>query len=574
MNRNGTTSHLTEAFLAINSINDGIITVDNQSRITYINRAGEVLTGWTYENAMYRNSDEVFVIVNAVTRETEWSPLKASMQDDERYSLLPNSVLIRKDGSEVAVEDSISPIHDENGKVMGAAIIFRDVSLSRLMLMNALHRSNHDALTALPNRSLLQDRIQQALISIQHRQHLVAVLFIDIDGFKEVNDTGGHSSGDLVLQEIASRMKACIQASDTLCRAGGDEFILLVPDVGESHNVKLIADKLLGCTADPFHIDNGTYAVTLSIGIAICDQPSMDSATLIEHADTAMYLAKQSGGDRAFHYTSSMNEQHQQRASIEDELFLAVERKEFVLHYQPQVDVLTREIVGVEALLRWQTVDQGLLAPLDFIPVAERSGLIVPIGQWVLREALRQQRVWRESGLPTLLMSINVSSVEISHKDYIVTLDKILKEESHVPGTLMFELTETVLLQAERETDVLSLLPQRGILLAIDDFGVGYSNLIYLRRFPVDVIKIDRYFVEHSMKRDEDSSLVKAIVDLGKSLNKVVIAEGVETEEQLLFLASIDCDQVQGFLFGKPDSANTLRRSHRLAPELHRTMRT
>jgi diguanylate cyclase (GGDEF)-like protein/PAS domain S-box-containing protein len=557
-NRQKELSRSEGAFLAINSVSDGIITVDNQSVVTFLNKAAETLTGWKHDDAIHKPSDEVFVVVNGVTREADWHPLRAAMEDDERYSLLPNSILIRKDGSEIAVEDSISPIHDESGSVVGAAIIFRDVSLSRLMLMKALYRSNHDPLTTLPNRSLLLDRVQQALLSIQHRQHMIAILYIDVDGFKAVNDAGGHACGDLVLQNISKRMAQCTRASDTLCRVGGDEFILLLTDVGGLTNANRIADKLLEAMRPPFQVGAKAYSVTLSIGIAICDAPFMDSSNLIENADAAMYRAKQSGGNRTLTFDGSMSLQHRKRVSVEDELCRALENKEFVLYYQPQLDLRTRKIVGVEALLRWKTTDVDLRSPLDFIPVAERSGLIIPLGQWVLKEALKQQKQWRVAGYPACLMSVNVSSIEIQDKDYIKNLDIILNEGEYVRGSLMFELTETVLLQAERETEVLSILPQRGILLAIDDFGVGYSNLIYLRRFAVDCIKIDRYFIEHAATREQDAVLVKAIMGLGRSLDKVVIAEGVETEEQLAFLEAIGCDQVQGYFIGRPVAAEAL----------------
>jgi EAL domain-containing protein (putative c-di-GMP-specific phosphodiesterase class I) len=284
----------------------------------------------------------------------------------------------------------------------------------------------------------------------------------------------------------------------------------------------------------------------------------MEGADLIDNADAAIYRAKEAGGNQAIRHTLDESLHLRKRASLEDELFSALERKEFLLHYQPQVDLLSRKIVGVEALLRWLTPGPGLIDPLSFIPAAERSGLIIPIGQWVLREALKQQRIWREEGSPDLLMSVNVSSVEIQHPEYIQTLERILEEQRFVPGSLMLELTETVLLQAERETDVLSLFPQRGILLAIDDFGVGYSNLAYLRQFATDFIKVDRCFIEHLAIREQDKLLVKTIVGLGKSLGKHLIAEGVETQEQVDFLISINCDQAEGYFFSRPLSSEAL----------------
>jgi diguanylate cyclase (GGDEF)-like protein/PAS domain S-box-containing protein len=540
------------ALRAITSISDGVITVDLNKQVTFINHAAELLTGWRYEEAVGRPGDEIFKLRNSVTRESEWNPINPAMEDDERYSVLPNTVLVRRDGVEIPIEDSTSPIHDEAGHVSGAAIIFRDMTVARLMLMKALHRAHHDPLTALPNRSLLEEHLKQALAALDDRQTTVAVLFIDLDGFKEVNDVFGHAAGDHVLKAIARRMLDCTRRSDTICRIGGDEFVILMPDVSDSAGVVRVADKLLDSIRTPIPFDEVVLQVSVSIGIASSDKPKARDASLIEDADSAMYHAKQAGGNRAEWFLTSMSTRNPKRRFLEHEFHRALQNKEFVLHYQPQIDLLTGRIVGAEALLRWNSPTHGFLLPPSFIPEAEQNGLIVPIGQVVLREAVRQYNEWRSYGLPSLTMSVNVSSVELHQDAHLRSVELILLEESYVHNSVMLELTESVLLQTEKEKGVVDHLKKRGLLIGIDDFGVGYANLDYLRRFPTDAIKIDRSFVANITTSNQDVALMKAIVSMARSFDQTLIAEGVETKEQRDLLVALGCDQAQGFFFSPP----------------------
>ena len=564
-------AHLASAFQAITSLSDGILSVDEENRVTYLNPAGELLTGWSLQQALGKNAGEVLKVVNALTRQVIWHPIQAVMQDDDRYGMLPNSVLLRRDGFEVPIEDSVSPIHDEYEKVVGAVVCFRDVGLSRLMLMKAIHRANHDVLTTLPNRAYLDIRISQALTMLQNA-HVLGILFIDVDRFKSINDIHGHATGDYVLQVVAKRIADCLRTSDTVCRAGGDEFIVLLPEVATSEAVGRIAEKVLQCAQAPMVVEGNLIHITLSMGIAVSQvSDGSDAASLVEHADQAMYAAKRSGGSQAHWFSPSMVQLPLDRTRREDQLSLAVEEQRFLLHYQPQIDLRTGKILGVEALVRWDSKESGLLYPQSFLPALERLGLIVEVGQFVLREALRQLNVWRGQGFRHLVMAVNVSSVELYQKGYFRALDKILHDEGYAPGSLMLELTESVLLQFEHDVESLEELKRRGIQLGMDDFGTGYSSLNYLRRFPVDILKIDRNFVANIATNEQDAALVKAILHMAKNMKKIVIAEGIETDEQATMLREFGCEQAQGFLFNKPltaEAMSCLLRKERILPTM------
>jgi diguanylate cyclase (GGDEF)-like protein len=429
------------------------------------------------------------------------------------------------------------------------------------MLLKAMHRAHHDSLTNLPNRTLVEDRITQALSSMQHRPHGMAVLFVDLDRFKSVNDFFGHAAGDSVLRTIAKRMTVALRASDTVCRLGGDEFVIFLPEVRDIENVRLLAEKILEAVRLPVVLDTNTFHVTASIGMVVREDARSTVHEILRDADAAMYRVKAEGGNKALFFQHEMDIHTPRQRNLEHALCRAIEQEEFLLYYQPQVSLTTGRIVGAEALLRWNDPDVGMILPQTFIPIAERSELIVPIGQWVLREAVLQQKEWRQQGFSELVVSANVSAVELQHRDYLVELDRILNEVGAHRGALLLELTESVLLsQTEQEAPVLPALRERGLRLGIDDFGTGYSSLSYLRRFPVDTIKIDQSFIADCTTSDQDAALVRAIVAMGRSLNKAVIAEGVETLEQVEFLNALGCDQAQGFYFGRPVPAGEFTR--------------
>jgi diguanylate cyclase (GGDEF)-like protein len=441
------------------------------------------------------------------------------------------------------------------------------------------YSAQHDLLTGLPNRSLLNDRIDQALSLAQRHKKKVVVLFLDLDGFKHINDSLGHAIGDKLLQSIARRLVACVRGSDTVSRQGGDEFVVLLSEVERSEDAAIAASKIAQAVAGPhsieqhdFHVDIVAAAgrmleavgephsidrhelhVTASMGLSVYPDDGLDAETLIQNADTAMYQAKENGRQSFQFFQPDMNVRAVERQFIEESLRRAVQRNEFALHYQPVIDLTTGEITGAEALIRWTHPTRGLVPPLQFIPVAEDSGLIVPIGAWVLREACAQAQAWVDAGLPAMTMAVNVSAVEFRNETFLENLFAILGDTGLSPTSLVVELTESVLMKhAESAASILRALRERGIQVAIDDFGTGYSSLGYLRKFPLDALKIDQSFVRQISIAGEDRVIVTAVIGMARSLNLRVIAEGVETLEELEFLQAHHCDEMQGYYFSRP----------------------
>ena len=417
----------------------------------------------------------------------------------------------------------------------------------------------HDVLTDLPNRMLLQDRLEQA-IEVAHRQdRRLALMYMDLDRFKHINDSLGHAVGDHLLQSVAKRLVGCVRQSDTVSRQGGDEFVLLLPLIEQAEDAALSAQKMLAALTHPHHVDGIDLHVSVSIGISIYPDDGRDAQTLIKCADTAMYYAKESGRNNYKFFEPEMNARAVQRQTVEASLRRALEAQEFVLHYQPKINLESGAIVGVEALIRWQHPERGLLSPGEFVSIAEDCGLILPIGRWVLREACRQGQAWRLEGLPPITIAVNTSALEFRAKDFLDNLRAILAETGFEPHYLELELTESVLMRdAESAEAVLHALANMGVKLAIDDFGTGYSSLSYLRRFPIDALKIDQSFVKHMDRNPDDATIVRAVISMGKSLRHRVIAEGVETPEQYGFLRAQQCDEGQGYYFGRPVPAKTL----------------
>jgi diguanylate cyclase (GGDEF)-like protein len=415
------------------------------------------------------------------------------------------------------------------------------------------HLAHHDVLTGLPNRILLQDRLAQA-IELASRQHTaLAVLFLDLDRFKHINDSLGHVVGDKLLQSVARRLLACVRHSDTASRQGGDEFVVLLSNIKQAENAAIIAQKILAALTVPYVIDERELHVSASIGVATYPGDGQDAETLLKSADSAMYHAKESGRNNYKFFVQDMNVRAVQRQSIEASLHRALERQEFVLHYQPKIDLHSNMIIGVEALIRWQHPERGLVPPSQFVCVAEDCGLILPIGRWVLREGCMQARAWREAGLPPVIVAVNTSAREFSATDFMENVRATLEDARLEPRYLELELTESVLMKDATVTNpMLNALTDLGVKLAIDDFGTGYSSLSYLRQFPVDTLKIDKSFVSRMTSNTEDAAIVSAVIGMGKSLKLRVIAEGVETAEQRAFLLAQHCDEAQGYYFSRP----------------------
>jgi diguanylate cyclase (GGDEF)-like protein len=421
------------------------------------------------------------------------------------------------------------------------------------------HLAHHDVLTELPNRILFQDRLNQAIESARRQGRQLAVMFMDLDQFKHINDSLGHAIGDQLLQSVAQRLVGCVRHSDTISRQGGDEFVLLLSTIEHAEDTALSAQKMLAALALPHHIDGHDLHISVSIGISIYPDDGQNAEILIKSADTAMYYAKDNGRNNYKFFEQDMNARAVLRQSTEASLRLALERREFVLYYQPKINLHSGTIVGVEALIRWQHPERGLLSPAQFVPIAEDCGLILPIGRWVLREACLQARAWRQAGLPSITVAVNTSALEFRAKDFLENIRTTLEDTHLEPRYLELELTESALMRDAESTDsVLHAIADLGVKLAIDDFGTGYSSLSYLRQFPIDTLKIDQSFVNRMTSNPDDAAIVNAVISMGKSLKQRVIAEGVETPEQYALLLAQQCDEAQGYYFGRPVVAKAL----------------
>jgi diguanylate cyclase (GGDEF)-like protein len=432
-------------------------------------------------------------------------------------------------------------------------MVFHDVSEARAMGLKMTHLAQHDLLTDLPNRLLLNDRITQA-ISFCHRQRKpLAVLFLDLDGFKHINDSLGHAIGDKLLRLVAQRTVACVRSSDTVSRHGGDEFVVLLPEVADAGDASFTAEKILSALAKPYAISERDLHLTGCIGISIYPEDGHNADTLITSADRAMYQAKGKGPNSYQFSEQKINVRDAERQFLERSLARALDRQEFLLHYQPKVDLERGTIAGAEALIRWIDPDRGLIPPAQFVPFAEDCGLIVPIGEWVLREACRQARAWMDAGLRPIQMAVNISAVELRAKSFLEGVCRILKDTRLEPHYLELELTESVLMQDDASTiSVLLALKALGVQLAVDDFGTGYSSLSYLRRFPIDTLKIGQSFMPEISTNGDAAAFLRAVISMGKILKKRVVAEGVETKEQLAFLSTERCNEGQGYYFSPP----------------------
>jgi diguanylate cyclase (GGDEF)-like protein len=453
--------------------------------------------------------------------------------------------LRRRDGSTVWVLENVTLGDD----VMEGTII--DITDRKRAQDQVEYQAYHDALTGLPNRLLFRDRITVALAHAKRSGRLSAVMFLDLDQFKLVNDTLGHTVGDRLLQAIGARLVTCVRAEDTVARMGGDEFTILLADLSDRRGAPLVAQKVLEAVRHPVTIDDHELYVTTSIGIAIYPEDGMDAETLLKNADRAMYRAKESGRDNYQYAASVRFEPMEGRLSMERALHRAIDREELVVHYHPMVEIATGRVVGAEALLRWNDPDRGLVQPEDFIPLAEETQLIIPIGAWVLRTACAQMKAWHDLGHEGLRVAVNLSPRQFQDRDLTASIEKILQETGFPAQCLDLEITESTAMQnAELTLAILNGLKEMGIRISIDDFGTGYSSLSYLKRFPIDTVKIDQGFVRDLTKND--AAIISAVISMARALDLRVIAEGVETEEQLAFLRREHCAEMQGFLYSQP----------------------
>jgi len=527
---------------------DAVMVTALDGTIEYVNPAFERATGWSRQDAVGQKPS----LLNSGSHSREFfAEMWRMVLAGEVYrGMLLNR---RRDGSTYHEEKTITPLRDSKGTITHFIASGKDVS-DRVRAQEKLEfLAHHDTITGLPNRVLLADRLEQALVRARRDEVSVAVLFLDLDGFKAINDTAGHDVGDRLLAEVATRLQATVRERDTVARLGGDEFAIILEGAKSMSAVGGIARKLLYALAAPVNIDGSELYVTTSIGVSRFGRDGEDVHTLLRKADSAMYRAKEAGKNTFRFYSQLEGDEDAQRLELEQQLRRAIERREFVLYYQPQMSIDTGTVIGVEALMRWNHPTQGVIPPARFIPVLEESGLIVEVGDWVLREACRQARTWRLAGMPELRVAVNVSARQFSKRDLVGDVARILDETGTEPHRLHIEITEgTIAAKFEHSVEIMRKLAALGVRIAVDDFGVGYSSLNYLKRLPIHSLKIDRSFIRDVTTDSHDAAIARTIIALAHNLGLDVIAEGVETLEQMFFLSRQGCNEVQGHLVAQP----------------------
>ena len=515
---------------------------------TYISPAAANLTGRTLEE-LYRNPRALVGSIHEEDRRRVYLARKTAIDGgyDQTYRV------VKPDGTVRWVHDRGFPVRDAAGKAYRIAGIAEDITDRKAAEERLMHLAHYDVLTNLPNRVLFYDRLGQTLAQARRNQWIVGVLFIDIDRFKNVNDTLGHAVGDKLLQQVAERLKGSVRSGDAVGRLGGDEFAIMLSNLSSAQDASHVAQKIMASFNEPFKLEGADFYVTSSIGVTLYPDDSIEQEVLIKNADAAMYRAKALGRNTCQFYKSEMNARALELLSMESSLRRALDRDEFVLHFQPKAGIAEGGIVGVEALLRWRHPERGLVSPHDFMPVLEETGLIVPVGDWVLKTVCRQIKAWQRAGIRVVPVAVNLSPREFAAKDLKNSVMRLLGEHGVDPALIEIEITEgSLMVNTEEVVATLESLGQLGIGISIDDFGTGYSSLSYLKRFPLDALKIDRSFVKDLTTDADDATITRAVISMAHSLGLKVIAEGVETESQLAFLAGHACDEIQGYYFAEP----------------------
>ncbi|MEC4718570.1 EAL domain-containing protein [Noviherbaspirillum sp. CPCC 100848] len=516
--------------------------------IEYVNPAFERITGYSLEDVINRSCSLLWADDRA---QPEIQEIIASVRE-----LRETRVTLRtygKDGRMFWSDAFLAPVRDETGVVNHYVVAINDITATKRYQAELEFQANRDTLTGLANRNLLHDRLRQASAYATRYGHPVWLLFMNLDRFKFVNDTLGHRAGDELLKVVADRLRGAVRETDTIARMSADEFVLILPERTEEHLSPVLVQRIMDAVAQPIVIEGYEFVMGSSIGIAVCPSDGMDADTLIKHAGIAMYRAKETGRNNFQFFTPAMNDHAMERLRIENNLRSALEREEFFLHYQPQVDLATGRVLGMEVLIRWQHPVLGMVPPDRFIELAEEIGLIVPIGAWVLRTACRQCVAWQRAGLGQLRVAVNLSPLQFYQEDLVHTVKGVLAESGLAPHLLELELTESMMMNdIEHAVCILRDLKSIGVHLSIDDFGTGYSSLSYLKRFPIDLLKIDQSFVRDITIDPDDEAIVLSIISLAHSLRLKVIAEGVETEAQLAYLKRHGCDYMQGYYFSRP----------------------
>lgn len=540
------------ALITLRSIGDAVVTTDAELNIQYMNPVAEQMTGWTNKQAKARSMATVLRIVSEETRQTATISAKESLLTNSFVEPIHNAILIRKsDGKEFHIEYSSAPIRRASGEVLGAVMVLHDVSERREAQKQLNHIAHHDGLTNLPNRILFQQKLLANIERARVMQQTFAVLFLDLDRFKLINDTLGHHVGDQLLVMVGKRLCKVVRDSDSIARMGGDEFTVILSGVGSRDDAYRIAGDMLTAIGRPFNIEKHEICVTTSIGIALYPEDGLTADELVQHADMAMYQAKDGGRNAYRAYVDGGGHHILERLQFESQLRSALGRNEFFLEYQPKLSLATRKVAGMEALLRWRSPTHGLVSPEVFIPLLEASGDITEVGAWVLKTALTQAEAWAEKGF-AIAIAVNFSARQFEAADFLAMIEATLEASGFPPALLEIEVTESLLMQNEIHTSTLGYLQSLGIRIALDDFGTGYSSLSYLRSFPINVLKIDKSFIQELACDAASLRIAKTIIDLGHALDMCVVAEGVETVEQCDMLEEIGCDLIQGYWLCRP----------------------
>ena len=531
---------------AVSNMQIGVTVTNPEGKIIYTNQADAEMHGYSTEELIGMDA-RIF------SPQTNWKP----MFQPVRKRFKRESINIRKDGTTFPVYLMSDVVTNRQGEVIATITTCEDISDRKRNEETIRNLAFYDSLTGLPNRSLFIDRMLQELAKAKRQRQMMAVIFIDLDRFKVINDTLGHATGDLLLQAVAQQLKESIREGDTVSRLGGDEFLLLFPDITQVKDVSVIAEKIVHKFSEAFMVNDKELYISASLGISIFPDNSDSTETLIKHADTAMYYAKQQGRNNYQFYSPKIDAYTTKKLEIEANLRKAIANNELMLYYQPQVSLNSGQIIGAEALLRWQSIDHGFISPAEFIPIAEETGLIQPIGEWIFRTVCRQIKQWQDAGLQKIRISVNVSMNQFRQNNFIEILIGILKEMDIQPDCIELEITESAIMHdTGLTTTMLNELRSLGIKIAIDDFGTGYSSLSYLKYLPISRLKLDQSFVHSLGINPNDEAISRAIIAMAHSLNLQVVAEGVENADQLTLLKTYSCDEVQGFLFSKALAAD------------------
>lgn len=543
------------ASATLDAIAEAVITTDRRDRIEFMNPAAEKLLASPLAKVKQKPFSEVCQIIKQTDSRVLNNRTLARGEQQTKTQVIRN-----ENGDEYSVQISSSLMYDEKKRPNGVVYALSDLTEIIDVHRKVAFIASHDTLTGLPNRVLLQDRLEQSIILSNRGNLSFAVLFIDLDGFKRINDAMGHASGDLLLQEVALRLRKVSRKSDTVSRWGGDEFVILLDNLNSTSSATKVASKIIQSLSRPILIKSQEVIVTPSIGISLFPEDGGQAAVLLEKSDTAMYNVKKSGRNHFCFYSQKLESQAKERLVLEAELRRAIELNEFEMHYQPQIDLISNHLIGAEALIRWNHPVKGLVSPDSFIPLAEGTGLIVPLGKWIIKKVCSQLQLWKSQGFPLIKVAINLSAHQFTDKNLVSTITQEIRKHGLSSESIQVEITESMMIQdINRVIKILADLKSAGVSIAVDDFGTGYSSLEYLKKLPIDKLKIDKSFIDNVMHNTDDASIVQAVIALGHNMNMQIIAEGVETEQQVSFLKEHHCDYGQGYFYSRPLNAGKMK---------------